>query len=42
MTISNNSVYSGYRYVYAWFKDASGNVSSRSSDSMYCSAGYCY
>ena len=26
----------GWRYVYAWFKDAAGNVSSRSSDSMYC------
>jgi len=28
----------GYRYVYAWFKDAAGNVSSRDSDYMYCSS----
>ena len=42
MTISSSG--SGYRNVYAWFKDASGNVSYRNSDSMYCSEyyGYCY
>ena len=34
------SIASGYtlRYVYAWFKDASGNVSSRSTTSMYCTS----
>ena len=34
------SIPSGYgrRYVYAWFKDAAGNVSSRSSGWIYCSS----
>ncbi len=35
MSISSNY---GNRYVYAWFKDATGNVSSRNSASMYCSS----
>ena len=41
MSIASSS---GFRYVYAWFKDAAGNVSSRSSDSMYCpsSGGSCF
>ena len=37
---SSVSVYvssgSGYKYVYAWFRDAARNVSSRSYDSVYC------
>ena len=34
----------GNRYVYAWFKDAAGNVSSSSNDYMYCSSSVssCY
>jgi len=41
LTISNGY---GTKFVYAWFKDAAGNVSSRSSDSMYCPSynDYCH